>query len=64
MVSIFNYGFDVAREAFERAGVPLFSLTDYSTLLQLSLQKGVVQSSDEEILLNWRSDPANWTGTY
>jgi orotate phosphoribosyltransferase len=64
MVSIFNYGFDVAREAFERAGVPLFSLTDYSTLLQLSLQKGVVQSSEEEVLLNWRSDPANWTGTY
>jgi orotate phosphoribosyltransferase len=62
MVSIFSYRFDVAEEAFRRAGVPYFSLTDYPTLLQLALQKGSVKASDEEILLNWRDDPANWTG--
>lgn len=62
MVSIFNYRFDVAQEAFERAEVPLFSLTDYPSLLQLALQKGVLKPEQEEILLKWRSNPANWTG--
>lgn len=62
MVSIFNYRFDVAQEAFERADVPFLSLTDYPSLLQLALQKGIVKPEEEEILLKWRSDPAGWTG--
>ncbi len=62
MVSIFNYQFDIAQEAFKRAEVPFFSLTDYPNLLQLATQKGIVQESEQEILLKWRSDPANWTG--
>ena len=62
MVSIFNYQFDVAREAFEKAGVPFYSLTNYPTLLTLAGQKGIIQAGDEEVLLKWRSDPANWTG--
>jgi orotate phosphoribosyltransferase len=62
MVSIFNYGFDAARGAFEQAGVPLFSLTDYPTLLQLALKKGIIRENEQEVLLKWSSDPANWTG--
>lgn len=62
MVSIFNYKFDLAQEAFKRAEVPFFSLTDYPTLLQLALQKGLVKPEEEEILLKWRAEPASWTG--
>lgn len=62
MVSIFNYQFDLAEEAFRRAEVPYFSLTNYHALLQLAIQKGLVQPSEEEILLKWRTDPASWTG--
>jgi orotate phosphoribosyltransferase len=62
MVSIFNYQFDVARDAFEKAGVHYYSLTNYPSLLNLAGQKGIIRPEDEEILLKWRSDPANWTG--
>ena len=62
MVSIFNYQFNVAQEAFERSGLSYISLTDYPTLLQLALQKGLIQAAEEEVLLKWRADPANWTG--
>jgi len=62
MVSIFNYRFDVAKEAFEKAGVPYHSLTDYPSLLSLAGQRGIIRPGDEEVLLKWRADPANWTG--
>lgn len=62
MVSIFNYEFDVAKEAFRGANVPYYSLTNFPSLLTLAMQKGIVRQEDEEILLKWRSDPANWIG--
>ena len=62
MVSIFNYQFDLANDAFEKAGVPFFSLTNYPMLLTLAGQKGIIEAGDEQVLLKWRSDPANWSG--
>lgn len=62
MVSIFNYQFDLAREAFEKAEVPFVSLTNFPSLLQLAVQRGMVREEQAEILLKWRTDPANWTG--
>lgn len=62
MVSIFTYGFPVAYEAMEKAGVPYRSLTDYPTLIELAIEKGMVSREEEGILLNWREDPANWKG--
>ncbi len=62
MVSIFTYGFDVASEAFAKAGVPLKSLTNYNTLISLALEKNIVTAENENTLLNWRANPAEWTG--
>jgi orotate phosphoribosyltransferase len=62
MVSIFNYGFSTADEAFSAAVVKLYSLTDYPTLSNLAIENGIVPESYKEVLLNWRADPANWTG--
>lgn len=62
MVSIFNYQFDVAKEAFEKANVPYHSLTNYPGLINLAEQRGIIQPEEREILLKWRSDPANWSG--
>ena len=60
VVSIFNYGFDTVKQAFEKAGVPYVSLSDYPTLISLAIEKGLVGAQDQEILLKWREDPANW----
>jgi orotate phosphoribosyltransferase len=62
MVSIFTYGFDAAKNAFERAGIPYQSLTNYPTLIQLAVEKNIVDVSAQEVLLNWSADPANWKG--
>ncbi|MDB5193329.1 MAG: orotate phosphoribosyltransferase [Segetibacter sp.] len=63
MVSIFNYGFAEANNNFKAAGVPFTSLTDYSTLINIGAQKGTINSETETLLLQWREDPANWTGS-
>lgn len=61
MVSIFNYGFDQAKNAFENAGVTLQSLTDYPSLIDLAISKNSISESEQKDLLLWRKDPANWT---
>ncbi|HMX81493.1 MAG TPA: orotate phosphoribosyltransferase, partial [Ferruginibacter sp.] len=60
MVSIFTYGFAVADEAFRTAGIPYHSLTNYQNLIGLAVEKGIVGENEQNTLLNWRSDPANW----
>jgi len=64
MVSIFNYQFNIAEDAFKKLGLSFHSLTNYPTLLSLAGEKGIIRREDEEILLKWRTDPANWTGLY
>ena len=62
MVSIFTYGFSVADKAFETAGIPYQSLTNYPTLIELAIEKGIISSDQQKTLLNWSADPANWSG--
>jgi orotate phosphoribosyltransferase len=60
MVSIFNYGFTVATEAFQNASLKYYTLTDYSSLIELALQKGTVSENQQAVLLQWRDDPEHW----
>jgi len=62
MVSIFTYDFPVAAETFKAAGLKYQSLTTYPVLIQLATEKGAVSADQQEILLKWRNDPANWNG--
>jgi len=60
MVSIFNYGFDIAVEAFAKADVKFQSLTNYATLIQLALEKNIVSAETENLLNSWRENPSDW----
>ncbi|RYG31965.1 MAG: orotate phosphoribosyltransferase, partial [Chitinophagaceae bacterium] len=51
MVSIFTYGFPLAAANFERAGVPLKSLTNYPTLVELAVEKQLFSRDQQAILL-------------
>ena len=60
MVSIFTYGFDVAENACKEAGVKTISLTNYPTLIELAVEKGLVAQEDQNTLLKWSQDPSVW----
>ncbi len=60
MVSIFTYGFDVADKAFLDAGVPYQSLTNYASLIEAAMEKGLITAEQQDTLLNWRKNPSEW----
>jgi orotate phosphoribosyltransferase len=60
MVSIFNYGFEIATRNFYEADVSLISLSDYSHLISHALQKKYISEEEVTSLKAWRVDPANW----
>ncbi len=62
MVAIFTYGFPEALEAFKNAGVKLFTLSDYHTLIEMAVETGYIEKNQVELLSRWREDPSAWKG--
>ena len=60
MVASYTYGFPVAEEAFNNAGVKLVTLGDYDHTIEVAAQTGYVSQADIDVLKAWRKDPANW----
>lgn len=60
MCGLFTYGFPVADEAFEKAGVPLHTISNYSALMEVAEEQNLVRAEDREVLAMWRKDPGNW----
>ena len=59
MVASYTYGFDVAKKAFEEAGVKLITLTDYDHVVEQAKETGYIKPEHVEVLNEWRKDPAN-----
>ena len=60
MVAIFTYGFEIASDNFDKAGVKLFSLSNYDTLVNVGLACNLIQTEHISSLQNWRTNPAEW----
>jgi orotate phosphoribosyltransferase len=60
MVSIFNYGFDVAEKNFTKANCKLVSLSNYDLLIEQALISGFISEKDVQLLKSWREDPEHW----
>lgn len=60
VVSIFTYQLAKGEEMLKEAGVKAVSLTDFTTLTVVAVEKGYIQGADRETLAKWRVDPAEW----
>jgi orotate phosphoribosyltransferase len=58
VLAIFSYELDRAVDAFAAADIPLQSLSNYSTLIDVALAQGTIADSDVALLQSWRKDPA------
>ena len=60
VLSIFTYGFDKANKKFEEVNIPVYTLTDYTTLIDVAHELGTITSDDIELLNKWRKSPETW----
>lgn len=60
VVSIFTYGLEKGKQLLQEAEIESFSLTDFPALIEAAISAGYVSVDDQESLLLWRKDPANW----
>lgn len=60
MVAIFTYGFDLAVENFEKAGVELVCLSDYSSMLPQAIANNYIDQNTLASLQEWRKNPGAW----
>lgn len=60
VLAIFSYQLDKAVQAFAEAGIPLQTLSNYTTLMDVAVQRGDIQPEDLELLKSWRQDPASF----
>ncbi len=60
LAAIFSYGFDLAKEAFQKEEVPYVVLSDYDHLIEQALHLEYIKESELSLLKKWRSLPGEW----
>lgn len=60
MCALFTYGFPTAAEAFEKAMVPLHTISNYQALMEIAEEQKLIESGQKEALESWRTNPAGW----
>ncbi len=61
MVAIFTYEFEQAIQSVQRQDVPLFTLSNYSCLIQLAVDNALITEAELAILKDWRKNPHNYS---
>ncbi len=64
VLAIFQYGMPKATEAFEKAGCPFYTLTDFKTIIQVAAEKHIIEHDHLELLGSWSADPQAWSENY
>jgi orotate phosphoribosyltransferase len=60
VVAIFTYQLPKGFANFTEKGIPLHTLSDYTTLIQVAQKQGYVKPEEIEVLMEWKKDPQNW----
>jgi len=60
MCALFTYGFPVADAAFEKAGLPLYTISNYQALMEVCEEQNMITPEQKATLEQWRVDPGNW----
>lgn len=64
VLSVFQYGFESAKNLFLEKNIPFTSLTDYETLVEEAAKNGYISNNDIQTLNDWRRNPDGWGALY
>jgi len=57
VAAIFSYQFQTAEDLFAGAGVPFSTLSNYTALLSVAREQGIIDEAKEQLLSEWRKAP-------
>ena len=60
LLALFTYGFEISKDAFNKANCPFYTITDYKQTIEVALKKGIIQQEQQNLLENWRLGPQTW----
>ncbi len=60
VVVIFDYQFPMAAKTLRRAKLPIVTLTNFETMLDVATDSGKINDADADILRQWHNDPESW----
>jgi orotate phosphoribosyltransferase len=60
MAAIFTYGFGIADENFQQAGIPLVTLSNYDVLVEEAIKLDYISDTQLMTLQDWRVNPSTW----
>lgn len=64
MLAIFTYQLPVAEENFKAKDCQLFTLTNYETLIYKAIEESYITATDQQSLMEWRTDPQAWSDSH
>lgn len=60
IAAIFSYELPEGKNNFEKANLPLITLTNYSALIEQAEEDKILTAEEKNNLLTWREDPWQW----
>ena len=60
VAAIFTYELPAGEENFAKAELPLFTLTNYSVLIETALAEKYIDEAELALLKEWKKNPADW----
>ena len=60
VVAIFTYDFKKAIKVFKEGGCKLSTITNFSTLVNVAKNDGILTDRELALVLSWNKDPQNW----
>ncbi|OKL50527.1 orotate phosphoribosyltransferase [Boudabousia marimammalium] len=64
VIALFSYELQAGKDAFEAAGLPLFTLSNYPTLVEVAMTEGKISEAEEAALSTWSADPQAWSDAH
>ncbi len=61
VVSIFSYQLQALDDNFKEAGLPYYSVTNYTTLIETAKQNQMISDDQLNSLHAWRKNPVQWS---
>ena len=64
VVSVFTYKLPAADDNFQQFGIPYYSVTNYTTLIETAEKTDLIDRNQMKDLHEWRKDPAAWSARH